>query len=164
MRNIHLTAWGLAVAGAALALDQVSKWYILHEVALPFHNSIEITPFFSLSMVWNQGISFGMLSKYNQPVLLIALAAVISTTLLAWLYRAPSRFIATALGLVLGGATGNIIDRVRFNAVVDFLDFHIGDYHWPAFNIADSTIFIGVVLLCASSMFTPSPKAKGLEP
>jgi signal peptidase II len=144
---------GLLAAVATLALDQASKWWLLEVTGLAARPPIEALPVFNLVMVWNTGISFGMLAGYNQPLLLIALSGVIMAILLVWLARADSRLTALALGIVLGGALGNVVDRLRFGAVADFFDFHIGPYHWPAFNIADAAIFIGVVLLCVSSMF-----------
>lgn len=144
---------GIAIATAMLVADQLSKWLILSEVLVPpDHLVVEVLPFFNLALVWNYGISFGIFAAQRQPFMLVAMSSVILLVLLVWLYRNNSRLVAWALGLVIGGAVGNVIDRLRFGAVVDFLDFHIGAYHWPAFNLADSCIFIGVVLLCASSM------------
>jgi signal peptidase II len=117
---------------------------------------IEITSFFNLTMVWNHGVSFGMFSSHQQPLLLSAVAALIVIVLLIWLAKSHDRYLTWGIGLIVGGAIGNIIDRLRFGAVVDFLDFHAFGYHWPAFNIADSAIFIGVVVLCIQSMMQPS--------
>jgi signal peptidase II len=139
-----------------LIVDQVSKWWILENVLSPERPFIEVTSFFNLVMVWNTGVSFGLFSQHNQPLILIAVASIIVIILLIWLMKNDSKLVAIALGLVIGGAVGNIIDRFRYGAVADFLDVHIGGYHWPAFNIADSSIFIGVVLLASSGMFTPS--------
>ena len=139
---------GLAVAAAVLVLDQVTKWVILDLVMDP-PRVIEVTGFFNLVMVWNRGVSFGLLSNDSAlgPWLLSAAALAISTGLAIWLYRATNGLLAVALGLVIGGAIGNVIDRVRFGAVADFLDFHVGGYHWPAFNVADSAIVVGVALI-----------------
>jgi len=146
----------LLLAILALALDQYSKWLIL--TILSGHNgpAIEATPFFNIVLVRNSGISFGMFAGERQPLLLTAVSVAVVITLLIWLMKNSSKLVAMALGSVIGGAIGNMIDRVRFGAVTDFLDFHLGVYHWPAFNIADSCIFIGVVLLCMGSMFTPN--------
>jgi signal peptidase II len=129
--------------------DQLSKWYMLEMVKIAERPPIEVTSFFNLVMVWNKGVSFGMLSQSQDwmPWLLIAVAIVISGILSVWLWRSQDRFISLALGLVIGGALGNVIDRVRFKAVADFFDFHMMGYHWPAFNIADSAICVGVALL-----------------
>lgn len=145
--------WGGLAALLALALDQANKWHMLSVVDIANRPPIEVTPFFNLVMVWNRGVSFGMFSEQNQPLLLICLSLVICGVLLVWLFKAESRAVALAIGLVIGGALGNVIDRVRFGAVADFFDFYIENWHWPAFNIADSCIFIGVVVLCIDSMF-----------
>ena len=117
---------------------------------------LAVTPFFNLVMVWNQGISFGMFSNQRAPLLLTALALVVVAILLRWLARAEHTITAIGIGLVVGGALGNVIDRLRFEAVADFFDFHAFSYHWPAFNLADSAIFVGVVVLCIESMMRPS--------
>jgi signal peptidase II len=87
-------------------------------------------------------------------------AAAITTALLVWLARSPPRIVATALGLVIGGAIGNVVDRLRFGAVFDFLDLHVMGWHWPAFNIADAAISVGVVLLLVDALFAPKPSVK----
>jgi len=137
-----------------LALDQASKWLVMHRLLSPERPGIEVLPFFNIVMVWNQGISFGMLAGHNQPLILSVMSSAIVAVLLVWLFRNRSAQTAVALGFVIGGAVGNILDRLRFGAVADFLDFHMENYHWPAFNVADSAIFIGVVLLCIGSMLT----------
>lgn len=142
----------LALAVATLALDQFSKWLMLEKILSPEHPVIEVSSFFNVVLVWNSGVSFGMFAVLRQPLLLTGISVVIVGILLIWLMKNSSKLIAAALGCVIGGAVGNMIDRLRFGAVTDFLDFHLGHYHWPAFNIADSAIFIGVVLLFSSSM------------
>ncbi len=151
--KLRLIQQGIACAAVALGLDWLSKWVMLEKIDLLNRPPIEVTGFFNLAAVWNQGISFGMFASHNQPLILIVLSLIIMGVLGLWLIRADSRFIACALGLVIGGAMGNVLDRIRFGKVFDFLDFHISGLHWPAFNIADSSIFIGVVLLCIHSMF-----------
>lgn len=144
---------GILLAAGVFAADQLSKWVILSQVISPPERAeVVLAPFASLVLVWNYGISFGLFAAHRQPLLLMAMSAAIVCVLLVWLFRNGSCLVAAALGLVIGGAAGNMVDRYRFGAVVDFLDFHLGDYHWPAFNVADSCIFIGVVLLCVSSM------------
>jgi signal peptidase II len=144
---------GLALATAILVLDQVTKHLaLLHlDPVLP----LEVTSFFNLVLVWNRGVSFGMLTSagHAAPWLLVGLASAIAAFLVAWLWREQRPLPQTALWLVLAGALGNIIDRVRFGAVVDFLDFHLAGYHWPAFNVADSAIVIGAGLLLIDSLF-----------
>jgi signal peptidase II len=147
---------GLAIALAVLCLDQLTKWLVMDHALSPERPFIEVTSFFNLVLVWNHGISFGMFAGMRQPVILVLVSLLVTAILCKWLYNGTSRLVACALGSVIGGALGNVIDRLRFEAVADFLDFHIANYHWPAFNIADSCIFIGVVLLCVSSMFMES--------
>ena len=122
---------------------------------------ISVTGFFNFVLVWNRGVSFGMFGSHSHwgPILLTGLALVISVVLLVWLRRVETRLVATAIGLVLGGALGNVIDRLRFEAVVDFLDFHVLGYHWPAFNVADSAISVGVGLLLYDALFESRRRA-----
>ena len=157
----HYFITGLLLATATFVLDRLTKAWALDIFAGRETAAIEVTPFFNLALVWNYGISFGMLADHQQPLLLTIASLIIVAILLIWLYKNTCRWTAWGLGLVIGGATGNIIDRLMFGAVVDFLDFHVAGYHWPAFNIADSGIFIGVVLLCVSSMFERQKNTEG---
>lgn len=147
---------GVVTAFAVLALDQFSKWLVLDVARVPEH-MIEVTPFFNLVMVWNTGVSFGMFAGMHehQALALTLLTSLIALGLCIWLWRARELFMAFALGLIIGGAVGNIIDRVRFGAVADFLDFHAFGWHWPAFNVADAAIVVGVALLCWESFIVP---------
>ncbi len=151
---------GLLVALPVILLDQLTKWWILTDLLYP-PKTLTVTGFFNLVLVWNRGVSFGMFDSHSRwgPILLIALALVISVALLIWLWRVENRLVAVAIGMVLGGALGNVIDRFRFQAVVDFLDFHAFGYHWPAFNVADSAISIGVGLLLYDALFENRRKA-----
>ena len=163
--------YGLGIAALSVVLDQLSKWGMLSGLfGLPFWApdqkfawapGVEVTSFFNLVTVWNRGVSFGLFSNDSQmgPWLLSAMALAISIALVIWLRKAETRWLATALGLVIGGAIGNVIDRMRLGAVYDFLDFHAFGYHWPAFNVADMTIFIGVGLLLLDGIFA-SPDGK----
>ena len=148
---------GLAVAALLLAADQATKWWILEVVRLPEVGRIPVTPFLNLTMVWNRGVTFGLLQgeAWWHAYLLAAVASAIAGVLLVWLARAESRAVALALGLVLGGAVGNVIDRLRFGAVVDFVDVHAFGWHWYVFNVADSAIVIGVGLLLADALIRP---------
>ncbi len=147
----------LAFLAGALALDQATKALVLASLE---GNVVELLPIFDLVLVRNDGVSFGMLSGVVPPWALAALALLIVGMLLAWLWRSQSCLVGAALGLIVGGALGNAVDRIRHGAVTDFLDFHAGSYHWPAFNFADVTIFCGVALLLAESFIggrTPEP-------
>lgn len=138
---------GLIVAVVALLLDQISKHWILFGINLPVQQQIEILPFFHLSMVWNDGVSFGLLGADGLGRwLLVLFSLVVSAFLINWVRKVDKPWLAWSLGLVIGGAIGNAIDRIRFGAVVDFLDFSGLYFPW-VFNIADACISIGVVML-----------------
>jgi signal peptidase II len=147
------TRLGWVCAVAVLAADVATKWWILAHVMNP-PRIIEVTSFFNLVLVHNRGVSFGMLGSAPgwMPWALTAFALLIAAALGIWLRRADSKLLALALGGVIGGAVGNAIDRVRFGAVVDFLDFHAFGWHWPAFNVADSAVVVGVGLLILDSL------------
>ena len=149
---------GLLAGGIVLILDHLTKW-IIRDVVLDDARYIEITGFFNLVEVWNRGVSFGLFASSSPwtPVLLSALAIGISIVLLAWLRKAETLLLAIALGIVIGGAVGNVIDRILWGHVFDFLDFHIAGYHWPAFNIADSAITIGVALILIDGFIAKTP-------
>lgn len=150
--SIAMARFGLAIAALVVALDQASKWWLLDLMGRD-PRVIEIAPFFNLVLGLNRGVSFGMFdSAALGPWPLLLLAASITVGLLLWLAKAGQRWTATALGLIIGGAVGNAIDRVRFGGVVDFLDFHAFGRHWPAFNVADSAICIGVVMILVESV------------
>jgi signal peptidase II len=144
-----MLARGLATAVAVAILDQLSKAAVLaHFASRPLGDRETITSFLNLALTYNRGISFGLFNDgagLNALVFSLAAAAIVAV-LVFWLRRA-SPFLAVAIGLIIGGAVGNVIDRLRLGAVVDFLDFHVGAYHWPAFNLADSAICIGVAAM-----------------
>jgi signal peptidase II len=146
---------GLALAAVVLVLDQASKWWLLEVVGMPFRPPIVVTPFFNLVMVWNRGVSFGLFAHEAalMPYVLSGVALAVSTGLFVWLSRADRRWIAVALGLVIGGAVGNVIDRLRFGAVADFFDLHVAGWHWPAFNVADAAIVVGVGMILIDGLF-----------
>ena len=138
----------LALAALVLVLDQASKAWVLASFR-PMESHI-VTPFFNLVLVFNSGAAFSFLAGAGgwQKWFFVVLALGISLWLLMLLRRhAPERLLPAALSLILGGAIGNVVDRLRFDAVVDFLDFHLAGYHWPAFNVADSAITVGVALM-----------------
>jgi signal peptidase II len=118
---------------------------------------IEVTPNFNFRMVWNRGVSFGMFSADSQSgrYALIAFALVVVSLLLVWLMRAKTRILAWAIGLVVGGAIGNVVDRAFYGAVADFFDLHAMGYHFYTFNLADTAISLGVVLLIFEAIFSP---------
>ena len=139
---------------AAMAVDFMTKWLILNFVMVP-PRTIAIAPFFNLTLGFNSGVSFGMFHDFfvEQLLLLAGITVVVAAGLFVWAVRTAKRIETFALGLIAGGAVGNVVDRVRQGAVTDFLDFHVGDWHWPAFNTADVTIVIGVVLMVSGSFW-----------
>lgn len=153
MMHMGPTRAGTLIALLTILFDQLSKWWILNVTMVP-PRIIPVTSFFDLVLVHNRGASFGIFSDAPgwASVALIVFAVLISIALAIWMWRVNETLLAVALALVIGGAVGNVIDRIRFGAVVDFLDFHVAGWHWPAFNIADSAITIGVILLILDSL------------
>lgn len=168
-------AVGFSLALDILILDQLSKWLILeyvirHEVQphgiklglidwlmkapprMPSGASVEVLPFFNLTMVWNEGISFGMFHGTGIWIL-VGLSLIITAVFSVWLTRSTGWLQAISLAMVIGGAIGNVIDRLRFGAVADFFDFHAFGWHYPAFNIADCAIVVGIALLVIDGVF-----------
>ncbi len=152
--------WGLVLAGVVIGLDQLSKWWIVEFVMNP-PVRIEVTSFFNLVLAHNRGVSFGMFAAGSEVEkwALVAVALAISGFLVRWLWQARTAVAVMALGLIIGGAIGNVIDRVLVGAVVDFLDFHLASRHWPAFNIADTAISLGAAGLIFESIFSKDDSA-----
>ena len=148
--RVSVMGFGLALVIAAA--DQATKEWALQTWFFP-PRVIEVTGFLNMVAVWNSGVSFGFLAGHSEtmPYILAAFAIAVAAGMSIWLCRARTRLLATGLGLVIGGAVGNIVDRFRFQAVVDFIDFHVAGFHWPAFNVADSAITVGVVVLLVDS-------------
>lgn len=145
---------GITIAFFITVFDLISKIYIFSLIEKTNQNQIVITSFFSLVQVLNKGISFGMFNGIkNSQVIFSLLQTFIAIILTFWLLKTNNLYISIALGLIIGGAFGNIIDRIINGAVADFLDFHINSYHWPAFNLADSSVFIGVTMLIFEEIF-----------
>lgn len=149
MTRNRLTALGLVMFAAVFAADQASKWWIVERLRLPELGQVDLLDFLSLTMVWNRGVTFGLLKAEGgvQTLMLAGVAVVIVVALGVWLRRAESRLVAGALGAIAGGAAGNVVDRVRFGAVVDFIHLHVGGWSWYVFNIADAAIVCGVSVL-----------------
>lgn len=151
---------GLVAAAAVIVIDRVSKAWLLDYLA-DMTGRVELAPFFNLVMVWNRGISFGLFQSGEAGRwLLTALSLVIVAGLSVWLYRARVWYLAVAIGAVIGGALGNVIDRLLYGAVADFFDFHAAGYHWPAFNVADAAIVSGVGVIVLLSLLTAEDEPK----
>jgi signal peptidase II len=146
---------GLGLSVLVMALDQLSKWIIVAYVMNPPIKK-ELTSFFNLVLTHNRGVSFGMFSTGTDTGkwVLIGVALIITGFLIRWLFQSSSLFNVIALGLIIGGAMGNVIDRFLVGAVVDFLDFHAFGHHWPAFNVADAAIFVGAISLVFESFLS----------
>ncbi|BBO21564.1 MAG: lipoprotein signal peptidase [Rhodocyclaceae bacterium] len=149
----RFASW-LGLSGLIIVLDQLTKFWVVS--ALSLGQSIELTGFLNLVFVYNPGAAFSFLSDAGgwQRWFFVALALAVS----AWLtflirQHAAERLLPLAATLILGGALGNVIDRIRFGAVVDFVDVHAAGWHWPAFNVADSAISVGVALLLWQQLF-----------
>ena len=153
MTRRNLMPLGLIAGLLVLLADQLSKWWVLSRSDLPELRQIELLPVLNLTMVWNRGVTFGLLNGLGNwgHVILAAIALAVVVALGFWLRRAESKIVAVAIGAIAGGAIGNVIDRVRFGAVVDFIHAHIdtrwGDFSWYVFNLADAAIVCGVVAL-----------------
>lgn len=165
MKTKKLFFIGVFIAVLTAALDLWTKDLVFtildnkaSEAGLEFAE-ISVLSFFSLIKVWNYGISFGMFNQLeNSQIIFCLIQGMISLVLLIWLFYNQNSHFTYALGLIIGGAWGNLTDRFMNGAVADFLDFHIASYHWPAFNLADSCVFIGVMILLFDEYVCPIHK------
>jgi lipoprotein signal peptidase len=153
MTRNYRTLLGLITALIVLAADQASKWWILNVLHLPEIGQIVLLPVLNFTMVWNRGVTFGLFNSLGawSSLILATVALAVVAALGVWLRRAESRLVAGALGAIAGGAISNVIDRLRFGAVVDFIHAHIGDWSWYVFNLADAAIVCGVAALILDS-------------
>ncbi len=154
---------GYALALAVFAIDQLTKWLMTGPLGLREVGQIVLLPIFQFTYTENAGVSLGLLTAETETArwLLVALTGAIAAGVAVWIAREANRWDVLALGLVLGGALGNITDRIRFGYVVDFLDLHFGDFRpFMVFNVADAAITCGVVLLLARSLLLRDKPAK----
>ena len=159
---------GFAVALAVFALDQLVKWIVTGPLHLSqLGDRLVLLPIFNLTYTQNEGISLGMLNATN-PIgrwMLVAATSAIAIGVAVWIGREKNRVDQAALGMVLGGALGNILDRVRFGYVVDFADLHFGEFRpFLVFNVGDAAISIAVVILLLRAFLTPKERTKGDSP
>ena len=152
----------LIIAGSVAFLDQVTKALVLKY--LPLYSSVSIIPgFFNLTHIHNPGMAFGLFSNQSSTIqtAVFLFASALAAGVILYLYiTTPNthRFLAFGFALILGGAIGNMVDRVRLGKVVDFLDLYIGNLHWPAFNVADSAVTIGIGIFIYHLVFNKMPK------
>src|SRR5690606_16671359 len=153
---------GLAVAASALAADQLHKWWMLEIYRIGERGKVTVTPFFDLVLRWNQGISYGLLQQESTlgQIYLAVIALIVVIALTLWLAQLDSRLSAVSVGLIVGGAVGNAIDRLQYGAVADFFSFHVAGFYWYVFNIADVAIVLGVAGLLYDSLKTGHKKAE----
>lgn len=164
MKNKYL--WVGSIAGVVLLLDQVTKFLVMRRIGM-FEVITVIPGFFNLTYVRNRGAAFGMLagvpgiwrSAFFIVVTVIAIAAIVLL-----IRKTSERLLVAAFSLIAGGALGNLIDRIRYGEVVDFIDWYVRSHHWPTFNVADSAISVGVGLLVIDMLFGASTKSQAPNP
>lgn len=144
---------GFSAALITLILDQATKIYTLFVYDLPLREPVEFAPFINLIVVWNRGISYGLFQQDGNlgRWILIVVSILAAVGLSLWIRRTEAKLLATSLGLIVGGAIGNVVDRLAYGAVFDFIQFHIGDWSWYVFNVADAAIVAGVIGLLYDS-------------
>lgn len=155
---------GLACAVAGVVLDQASKVYMVEKIfrpegvtETPFVSPvvIDVLPFFQFRLSWNEGISFSLFNSGTDTAVALLLVVTVAITIVmtVWMWRTPRSWLQVGLGLIVGGALGNIIDRASIGAVADFLHVYWGDWHFPTFNIADTCISIGAIIVLLDALF-----------
>ena len=166
MNRPNVLPLGLLAGLVVFAADQLSKWWVLNVLDLPALRQVVLLPVLNLTMVWNRGVTFGLLNGLGDwgHVLLAAVAVAVVAALGVWLRRAETRTMGIAIGAIAGGAIGNVIDRIRFGGVVDFIHAHIdtpwGDFSWYVFNVADAAIVCGVATLILETTFSRRGKTE----
>jgi signal peptidase II len=153
---------GFAAALTTLILDQATKLYTLFVFDLPVKEPVEFAPFINLIVVWNRGISYGLFQQSSElgrwGLIIISILAAIGLSF--WIRRTHGKVLATSLGLIVGGAIGNVIDRLAYGAVFDFIQFHVWSWSWYVFNVADAAIVAGVVGLLYDSFVLEGRRAR----
>jgi signal peptidase II len=154
---------GGASAFLMLLVDQAHKLWMLNVYDIISRQPVQVLPFFDLVMAWNKGVSYSLFEADSdlERYLLLAVTTAATLFLAVWLWQAQTRLSGLALGLIIGGAIGNGIDRVAYGAVADFFHFHVGSFSWYVFNLADIGIVAGVGLLLYESFTTPEAQSQG---
>lgn len=151
-KNIISKTPYLILALVIACIDQYTKIHFIEFFKQDFSQGVNVFPFLNFVYAWNQGISFGMFDGFNYSNLIFTFLSVIITfVIMVMMFKNNSIIYSISYSLIIGGAVGNIVDRVSYSAVFDFIDFHIGHYHWPAFNIADSSVCVGALLFVIAS-------------
>lgn len=146
-----------------ILLDQATKYWVTHSMAL--FDSVAVIPYFNITLLHNYGAAFSFLADAGgwQRWFFIALALIVTAAVVFWLRKLPKenhRFLAIGLALIIGGALGNVIDRAMYGYVIDFIDIYYGTWHWPAFNVADSAITVGAIIMIIDSLFLEPRRKK----
>lgn len=146
---------GLTIAGMTLLLDYVSKSYFIGKLLTPMPTTIPLLPFLKLEPAWNPGVSFGIFRDLgiHTPIPFIIMSLVISLGLLYWMIKTSSLYLHVAIGFIIGGALGNVLDRIFYDAVFDFIALFYKNYTWPNFNVADMAIVLGCFMLIIDGVF-----------
>lgn len=154
---------GLLWTLLTLAADQASKLYLLFGYELPMRHPLPLGPFFDLTVEWNRGISYGLFQQDGDAGrwALIGISLIAAAVLSFWMSRVKTKVLAVSLGMIVGGAIGNAIDRIAYGAVFDFIHFHIGTFSWYVFNVADAAIVAGVIGLLYDSFVLERKRAEG---
>ena len=154
---------GLALGLLVLLADQASKYWVLHGAHLTDGHILTLLPVLNFVLVWNRGITFGLLTSDSaaSKLILAGVALVVVAALIVWLWRARGLATTLCIGAIAGGAVGNVADRLRYGAVVDFIQAHLGAWSWYVFNIGDAAIVCGVIALIAESLLRREPVAAG---
>lgn len=162
MSLLPYTKLGVWAAAATFAVDQGHKWWMLGPFNIAERQPVRVAPFFDLVLAWNRGVSYGWFATSSQTGrwILVALMATIVAVLAVWLFRATDRISGLSLGFLIGGALGNILDRIVHGAVADFFFFHVGSFQWYVFNLADVAIVAGVAGLLYSSWRIGGPSGE----
>jgi len=154
-RGIGPHLWlGVGIAALVFIVDLASKLWVLDGLALEATGPIRILPWLDFVLVWNRGVSYGLFQQDSDlgRWLLVGVTIVATVALATWMARTTSRLSAVALGFVVGGAVGNGVDRVVYGAVVDFVHFHVADFSWYVFNVADAAIVVGAALIVLDAL------------
>ncbi len=161
LKDKRLFAIGVLISIFLAFIDILTKRIVFKIIENSEYGYIKITSFFNIVKVWNHGVSFGMFSDFkHSQIFFSSLVSLIVIFLLIWLYKNKDLYLTIAISLIIGGALGNLCDRIKYGAVADFLDFHIKNIHWPAFNLADSFVFVGVMMLLFEDLFLKKKEAK----